>query len=72
MGITCIDRFNILISRIWDDIVLKRANDIEEKSDYTYHHVIIPWVTDKIIEYTNNKSMILDIGCGCGYLTEHI
>ena len=56
-------------SQPWDDNVMIRAADLEQGTDYSYTHVIKPWVLDRVLKYTNEKSRILDIGCGCGYLT---
>lgn len=56
-------------SQLWDDNVIIRAADLEQGTDYSYTHVIKPWVLDRVLKHTNEKSRILDIGCGCGYLT---
>lgn len=63
---------DVLIAESWDRNVNVRAEDIEKKTDYTYHKVILPWVLNKVSRYTSHDSRILDIGCGCGYLTNEV
>lgn len=63
---------NVLINDIksqWDNNVEIRATDIKSGYDDSYINYIIPWVLNKIKASTNHDSTILDIGCGCGYLT---
>ncbi len=56
----------------WDANVITRALDLEQETDQSYINVIKPWVIERVMCYTNEKSSILDIGCGCGYLTNSI
>lgn len=63
---------NRLIAESWNKNLHIRAEDIERKTDYTYHEVILPWVLNEILCRTPDNSSILDIGCGCGYLTNKI
>lgn len=63
---------NTDVATAWDRIVLQRAQDIESGLDTTYHHVILPWTIKTLREYAQERSRILDIGCGCGYLDHHI
>lgn len=60
------------ISRAWDKNVVVRAKDLEDGTDYSYTHVIKPWVLRETLQFTSTASNILDIGCGCGYLTNAI
>lgn len=66
---------NVLIDDIklqWDNNVEIRAADIKSGYDDSYINYIIPWVLNKIKASTNPDSTILDIGCGCGFLTNVI
>lgn len=63
---------NEKISRAWDRNVAVRAKDLEEGTDYSYIHIIKPWVLKETLRLTSETSTILDIGCGCGYLTNAI
>lgn len=56
----------------WDEVVITRALDLEQGTDLSYINIIKPWVLDNVLKFTNEKSNILDIGCGCGYLTNCI
>lgn len=60
------------ISRNWDLNLNVRAQDIEDGTDVTYRKIIIPWVLERISEFCIKESIILDAGCGCGYLTNLI
>lgn len=61
-----------LISHLWDKNVETRAIDLESGSDYTYTYVILPWVMEQIKYFSLHTDSILDIGSGCGFLTNHI
>ena len=63
---------NAYISDHWDRNVVMRAMDIENGTDSTYNNVIIPWVLNQIKNFTSHESNIIDIGCGCGFLTNAI
>lgn len=63
---------NEKISLAWDRNVAVRAKDLEEGTDYSYTHIIEPWVLGETLLRTSASSTILDIGCGCGYLTNVI
>lgn len=60
------------ISHAWDINVHIRANDLESGTDITYTNIILPWVLKEVSRYSTEKSAILDIGCGCGYLANAI
>ena len=61
-----------IISDIWDKNVYIRALDIENNTDYSYTTIIKPFVVTESCRMSNKSSSILDIGCGCGYLTNAI
>lgn len=63
---------NEQIKKSWDKNVFVRANDLESDTDKSYMNLILPWVTKKVLDKTSSDSNILDIGCGCGYLTQAI
>lgn len=63
---------NECISQIWDQNLLVRAQDLENGTDTTYRDVIVPWTLKNIKKYCPNDGMLIDIGCGCGYLTSLI
>lgn len=60
------------ISDSWDSNVSIRALDLESKSDFTYTTIIEPYVMNCLENIINDNTKILDIGCGCGYLTKNI
>lgn len=60
------------VSRAWDSNIRIRANDLECGTDITYTNVILPWTLREVSRLSTEKSSILDIGCGCGYLTNAI
>lgn len=72
MDINKIKILNASISKAWDNNVLTRAQDLEKGSDYSYTKIITPWVSTTALRHTETQSRILDIGCGCGYLTNII
>ena len=61
-------KLNEEISKAWDANVVLRAKDILGRTDYSYTKVIEPWALDEILTNTTEDSIILDVGCGCGYL----
>ena len=63
---------NEQIKKSWDDNVIVRATDLENATDESYINLIVPWVTKKVFNKTDKDSKIIDIGCGCGYLTNTI
>lgn len=63
---------NKQISDSWDKNVSIRVEDIESGTDYTYTNVIIPWVLKQVSDFSTFSNSILDIGCGCGFLTNCI
>lgn len=60
------------ISKSWGENVLIRGKDLEEGTDYSYLNVIMPWVLKKVKDCAQSDSRILDVGCGCGFLTNEI
>lgn len=64
--------YNSLISSLWDRNVEVRAEDLETGSDYTYTEVIRPWVLEQIQNISQHSDSVLDIGSGCGFLTNVI
>lgn len=67
-----IENMNVKIAKGWDNNVLVRAQDLEKESDYSYTQIIKPWINNMIIKHSKETDKILDIGCGCGYLTNSI
>lgn len=67
-----IEKLNSRISEVWDNNVSIRAKDLEKGTDYSYTQIIKPWVCAEVLKYSGEESHILDIGCGCGYLTNAI
>ena len=61
-----------IIAEIWDKNLAKRIEDLENETDITYIRYIKPFVLEKIIHYLDSDAAIIDIGCGCGYLTNCI
>ena len=64
--------FNHRIAKIWDLNLKIRAEDIENGTDLTYRQVIMPWVLSQLSCFVKKEHSILDIGCGCGYLTNAV
>lgn len=60
------------IKNSWDKNVLTRSEDLEQGTDFSYLNYIAPWVLNHVIENSNTNSAILDIGCGCGFLTNAV
>lgn len=65
-------RINQVIKHCWDSNVVTRGADLEQATDTSYVNHIKPWVLGKIQRLTTEQSKILDIGCGCGYLTNAV
>lgn len=65
-------KMNKQISESWDKNISVRAADIENGTDYTYTNVIVPWVLEQTSKFCSFSNKILDIGCGCGFLTSCI
>lgn len=63
---------NMQVAKNWDANVQIRAEDLEQGTDFTYVHIIKPWVLEHILMRTEPGSRILDIGCGCGYLANAV
>lgn len=63
---------NQQIASLWDRNLKTRAEDLEQGTDLTYTQVIKPWVLSEIRLPTNCAQRVLDIGCGCGYLTNAV
>lgn len=63
---------NKQISESWDKNIFIRAEDIENGTDFTYTNIIVPWVLKQTLKFCSFSNKILDIGCGCGFLTNFI
>jgi len=63
---------NQQIASRWDRNLKTRAEDLEQGTDLTYTQVIKPWVLSEIRLPINCDRRVLDIGCGCGYLTNAV
>lgn len=61
-----------IIRNSWDKNVLTRSEDLEQGTDFSYLNYISPWVFSHVLENSDTSSVILDIGCGCGYLTNAV
>lgn len=77
MGIVTILNDNIqhlkqLVAEGWNANVTMRAKDLEQGTDHSYVKIIQPWVLDRVCECSNLETSIIDVGCGCGYLTNQI
>lgn len=49
----------------WNEISKLRDEQINSKSDKSYHEILIPSILEKI-DMSNKNAMILDVGCGTG------
>jgi len=52
----------------WDQIAELRSRQIREGRDISYSNVLVPTLME-LIE-SRNSTRTLDVGCGCGHLTE--
>lgn len=66
------DSLNQMVKKSWDENVAIRVSDLENATDTSYINLIMPMVINKVTEKTNPTSKIIDIGCGCGFLTNKI
>ncbi len=55
------------IAKEWDRIAPIRLKQIESGQDLSYNHVIIPTIIE-ILDHCD-LTEVIDLGCGCGYLT---
>lgn len=60
------------IAESWDKNLCERVRDLEDGHDKTYLDIISRYVVDKVKESILPSAEILDVGCGCGYLTHII
>ena len=58
-----------IIAEAWDANVELRSNELCHSTDFSYHNIILPWVIKNATEIEYCDASILDVGCGCGYLT---
>lgn len=72
IGANNLQEINKQISVIWDKNVSTRIKDIMSNSDRSYNSIIKPWVIERVLINSTEESRILDIGCGCGFLTNCI
>lgn len=66
------NEINNIISQSWDANVELRAKELCKSNDFSYQNIIVPWVIENIKGTVHCDANILDIGCGCGYLTNII
>lgn len=67
-----IDKWEELNSSYWNANCYVRASDIESGNDITYNSVVVPYVDKFVKMYADSNDRILDIGSGCGFLTNII
>lgn len=72
LNVPKLDSLKEQIIKSWDENVIIRASDLEDATDKSYHNLIMPWVVEKVKSNTAAQNTIIDIGCGCGYLTNAI
>lgn len=58
------------IDNEWDRIAAHRSEQIRTGQDISYKHILLPTVL--ALAATLDRASVLDIGCGCGFLTEQI
>lgn len=61
-----------IVKQSWDNNLFTRANDIEQGTDISYLNVILPLVIEESINLSFSNSSIIDVGCGCGFLTNQV
>lgn len=54
------------IVREWDQLAAHRAEQIETRSDLSFHFVLLPSILELV--RTSDTSRILDAGCGTGFV----
>lgn len=55
------------IAQEWDAIAEARSKQITEGKDISYEYVLTPTILRLALE--SDRSDVLDVGCGCGFLT---
>lgn len=53
----------------------RRLNELDQGIDITFKKILEPFIYDNISDYLQNKDKkvdIMDVGCGCGYLSNSI
>lgn len=53
----------------------RRLNELDQGIDITFKKILEPFIYDNIAEYLQKKDKnvdIMDVGCGCGYLSNSI
>jgi SAM-dependent methyltransferase len=56
----------------WDENCKVRAHDVESGVDQTYNKVLVPYVLNMLKRHSTSTDTVLDVGCGCGFLTSKI
>lgn len=58
------------MSKQYDYIL--RFNELQSGIDNTFKTILKPFIFDNIEKYQDESAKILDVGCGCGFLTTQI
>lgn len=61
-----------IVKQSWDNNIFTRASDIEQGTDISYLNVILPLVIKETLKLSSSNSSIIDVGCGCGFLTDRV
>lgn len=58
------------IAQEWDNITQTRVDHIEKKLDISFHYILLPGIQTFLDNC--NLDMVLDVGCGIGYMTAEL
>src|SRR5690348_8450841 len=58
------------IAREWDAIADLRSQQIRNGKDISYDYILTPMVLELVD--CGDRTAVLDVGCGCGFLTSKI